>query len=122
MADTRKIDEKPAAGGPSPSTMPTLVPDLPDRRYRTLKQPGETASQGDFGEVSIWRLPKVIAAVGLTKSGIYSAIHHDGFPKPIRLGRRAVGWRAIDVVNWLEARPYSPSRRHLPLTKPGFRA
>ena len=25
------------------------------------------------------------------------------FPRPVRIGRRAVGWRAEDIENWFDA-------------------
>jgi prophage regulatory protein len=29
------------------------------------------------------------------------------FPKPVKLGKRAVGWRASDIAAWLESRSES---------------
>jgi prophage regulatory protein len=31
------------------------------------------------------------------------------FPRPIRLGKRAVGWRERDVTEWLESREQAVS-------------
>ena len=39
--------------------------------------------------------------LGLSRSAIYQMVADGLFPKPIKLGRRAVGWRADDVENWL---------------------
>ena len=39
--------------------------------------------------------------LGLSRSSIYQMVADGLFPKPIKLGRRAVGWRADDVENWL---------------------
>lgn len=50
------------------------------------------------------RLPAVKAWVGLSRSTIYAMIAEGEFPKPIKLGKRAVGWRESDVANWLEGR------------------
>jgi len=29
------------------------------------------------------------------------------FPRPVKLGKRAVGWRASDITAWLESREES---------------
>lgn len=48
------------------------------------------------------RLPSVIALTELSRSTIYSAIQEGRFPRPVRVGRRAVRWRAQDIRLWLE--------------------
>ena len=53
----------------------------------------------------------VRALVGASKSTIYSLIKRDGFPKPIRLGSRAVRWYEAEIVAWLDARPRGGSDR-----------
>ena len=40
--------------------------------------------------------------LGLTRSSIYKMMEDGEFPRPIKLGRRAVGWRADEVANWLD--------------------
>lgn len=40
--------------------------------------------------------------LGLTRSSIYKMMENGEFPRPIKLGRRAVGWRADEVANWLD--------------------
>ena len=41
--------------------------------------------------------------LGLSRSSIYKMVADGLFPKPIKLGSRAVGWRAEEVENWLIA-------------------
>lgn len=55
--------------------------------------------------VQILRRPEVERTTGLSRSTIYKAMTENAFPKPIRIGRRAVGWRQADIMNWLETRP-----------------
>ncbi len=52
----------------------------------------------------IYRRPDVETLVGLSRSTIYAMIADGTFPKPIKLGKRAVGWRQSDVLSWLESR------------------
>jgi len=41
--------------------------------------------------------------LGLSRSTIYRMMNHGEFPRPARIGRRAVGWRSSDVEEWLKA-------------------
>ena len=51
---------------------------------------------------SIVRLNGVCFQTGLSKSTIYDQIKKGTFPKPIRLGARAVGWLQGDIHAWIE--------------------
>ena len=53
----------------------------------------------------ILRLPAVKARTGLSRSTIYQRIREGkgDFPKPVNLGKRAVGWLASEVDAWLAA-------------------
>lgn len=59
---------------------------------------------------SILRLPQVVAITGFKKSTIYnflnakSAYHDPAFPRPRKLGKRAVGWLASDIFEWVASR------------------
>lgn len=52
----------------------------------------------------ILRLPAVKARTGLSRSTIYQRIGEGQFPRPVKLGPRAVGWLETDVDAWLDAR------------------
>ncbi|MCH7343941.1 AlpA family transcriptional regulator [Pelomonas sp. CA6] len=60
--------------------------------------------------LTILRLPAVKKATGLGRSSIYAKLkmggdHYDPtFPRPIRLGLAAVGWRSDELHAWLESR------------------
>jgi prophage regulatory protein len=53
----------------------------------------------------ILRRPDVEKLTGLSRSTIYSMISEGAFPRPIRLGKRAVGWPASEIEEWLQSRP-----------------
>ncbi len=40
---------------------------------------------------------------GLSKSGIYSKVKNKTFPKPLKIGPRAVAWRKNDVELWIRS-------------------
>jgi prophage regulatory protein len=52
----------------------------------------------------ILRLPDVIARTGLCRSSIYALASKGGFPPPIRLGERSVGWLSSEVERWIDDR------------------
>ena len=51
----------------------------------------------------ILRLPAVKARTGLSRSTIYQRVREGTFPRPVNLGKRAVGWLASEVDAWLAA-------------------
>ena len=48
----------------------------------------------------IYRLPDVMNMTGLSRSSIYLRISTNEFPKPVKLGRRAVGWPEDSIIAW----------------------
>lgn len=48
--------------------------------------------------LTILRLPSVKAETGYSRSTIYLRITEGLWPKPIRLGARAVGWLASEIA------------------------
>ena len=50
----------------------------------------------------ILRRSSVEELIGLSRSSIYAMMANNEFPKQVKLGRRAVGWREDDIQNWLE--------------------
>ena len=52
----------------------------------------------------ILRRSEIETVIGLSRSGIYNMMAEGTFPKPMRLGRRAVGWLESDVTDWLSNR------------------
>lgn len=52
----------------------------------------------------IFRRPDVETMTGLSRSTLYAMMAEGTFPKPVKLGKRAVGWREADLSNWLESR------------------
>jgi prophage regulatory protein len=58
------------------------------------------------------RRPAVEAATGLSRSSIYAMMDSGEFPRPIRIGRRAVAWPESAVLAWLADRPSAvPARK-----------
>ena len=56
---------------------------------------------------TLMKRPEVEAAVGLSCASLYRLMSCGEFPRPIKIGQRAVRWRAEDVAAYLETRPES---------------
>jgi prophage regulatory protein len=54
--------------------------------------------------MSVFRLPQVLQATALSRSTVYAMMADDRFPKPMKLGERAVGWPEAEIAAWLESR------------------
>lgn len=50
-------------------------------------------------------LHQVKQLLQMSRSSIYAAIADGDFPKPIRVGRRAVRWFANEIDAWVKSRP-----------------
>ena len=51
------------------------------------------------------RLPAVLKVTGLGRSTVYRMVAENTFPAPVKLAKRAVGWRHDDVQQWTAGRP-----------------
>ena len=54
--------------------------------------------------VVMLRLREVMRVTGLARSTVYKLIHDGKFPRPIKLGARAVAWRSDAVNGWIQDR------------------
>ena len=52
----------------------------------------------------ILRRPEVETRTGLSRSTLYAQMAEGAFPKPVRLGKRAVGWTESTISEWLDSR------------------
>ena len=53
---------------------------------------------------TILRLPNVKSRTGLSRSTLYLMMAEGRFPRPIKLGDRAVGWSEAEIAAWIDAR------------------
>lgn len=51
------------------------------------------------------RLPEVLQKTGLKKSSIYASAKAGTFPKPVKVGARAIAWYAHEVDEWINELP-----------------
>jgi prophage regulatory protein len=52
----------------------------------------------------VLRRRAVETMTGLARSTIYERMASGGFPRPIHLGPRSVGWLANEIEDWIVAR------------------
>ncbi len=53
----------------------------------------------------LMRLEEVLSYTGLSRSELYRQIQEETFPRPVRVGKRAVRWRESEVEEWIAERP-----------------
>ena len=51
------------------------------------------------------RRPEIEQRCGLTRSTIYRLMDDDRFPRPVRVGPKAVRWLESDIDAWVASRP-----------------
>jgi len=49
----------------------------------------------------IFRIKTVCEITGLPKSTVYAKMLNGEFPRPVKLGRRAVGWKSEELKAWI---------------------
>ena len=57
-----------------------------------------------------FRIRDVEKFTGLSRASIYRLMREGKFPRPVRLGERAVEWTIDDLELWAEHRPKASSR------------
>ena len=68
---------------------------------RKTGERGMTIAHGSH----LLRRPEVERLTGLSRPTIYRQMAEGLFPRPRRIGRRAVAWLASDVEAWAASRP-----------------
>lgn len=51
------------------------------------------------------RRSEVEKITGLSRTSIYRMMNDNEFPRPLRIGKRSVAWREVDLTEWLENLP-----------------
>jgi prophage regulatory protein len=54
----------------------------------------------------LMRKKEVLAAIGMKATWLHAEIKAGRFPKPVKIGARAIAWRRSDIEKWLNARTY----------------
>ena len=56
-------------------------------------------------EERLLNVREVTELIGVSKSTLHRMVSANRFPRPIRVGLRAVRWRLSEVLAWMESRP-----------------
>lgn len=54
--------------------------------------------------MQLLRLPQTLAKTGLTRTALYAAVNAGRFPKPVKIGAKAVAWSAEELDSWIADR------------------
>ena len=58
----------------------------------------------EYSAPTVLRRRQVEELTGLARSTIYELMHRGLFPVPVRLSKRAVGWRYREIEAWINSR------------------
>lgn len=53
----------------------------------------------------LFRWETVQTLTGMKKSAAYAEMAAGRFPRPVRIGQKAVAWRASEIAAWIDSRP-----------------
>ncbi len=53
---------------------------------------------------TLYRLDSVLEKTGSSRSFIYAEIKNGSFPKPLKIGKRAVAWTAASIDAWIDTK------------------
>ena len=59
------------------------------------------------GETTLLTRRQIEAKFQLSRSAIYQMMSQGRFPRPLRLGKKCVRWRAQDIEHYIESLPVS---------------
>lgn len=106
------LSRSPVPSFSSPSWVTKVQSQLVHEVHKSVHVPGSDADHvviGDHHESKvIIRLPKLKHLLGVSRSTVYlrlnpkSKYYDPMFPKPIRLGAKAVGWLLSDVYAYID--------------------
>lgn len=69
----------------------------------------ETRQQATEAQTAMFvRMAAVVHMTGLCRSTIYRMMAEHKFPSPVRLAKRAIAWRRVDLDQWSAGRPTVP--------------
>lgn len=63
------------------------------------------------GPLVILRRKQVTERTGLPTSTLYALMSRSEFPRPVRLGAKAVGWRSDHIEAWIASRQQAVQQR-----------
>jgi prophage regulatory protein len=55
-------------------------------------------------QITLLRLPAVLALTGLKKTTLYALIKRGEFPSPISLTKRTKAWPSNEIYGWIDSR------------------
>ena len=52
----------------------------------------------------IMRMTDVCSELGVSRASVYRLLESESFPKPLKLGKRAIGWERDHIQQWVKSR------------------
>mgnify|MGYP003682843321 CR=1 FL=1 len=61
--------------------------------------------ESDSSSERLIRQSELLKLTSKSRSSLYREINEGTFPAPVRIGKRAVAWRASEVYSWMDNLP-----------------
>jgi prophage regulatory protein len=81
-----------------------MTEDQAKRAAAKVAKAAAAISAGTTGGEVLYRKPAVLLLTGMGATWLHTEIKAGKFPKPVKLGSRAVAWRRSEVHAWLSSR------------------
>ena len=75
------------------------------------KAKNESQPKAPGNEDHLIRQPELLKLTSKSRSALYREINEGTFPAPVKIGKRAVAWRASEVYAWINDRPKTVCKR-----------
>lgn len=69
----------------------------PSGKHRNVTATAGALSNLQSSEISLLRLPSVLARIPVSRSGWWAGVKTGRYPQPIRISPRCVAWRSSDI-------------------------
>ncbi len=66
---------------------------------------GKRQNSAQTDDYRLLRLPEVLYRCGISRYALYEMVAQEQFLPPVRIGVQSVGWRATDIIEWIDSRP-----------------
>ena len=78
---------------------------IPHLKRKPRRQEKRTRAMAEAKAQELLRRQDVERRFGVSRSWIYCEMRAGRFPEPIRIGKRAVRWKVVDLDEWAAGRP-----------------
>ena len=81
-----------------PARRSSLKKPIPSGKHRNVTATAGALLVPQNQDIALWRLPKVLALIPVSRSGWWAGVKTGRYPQPVKLSTRCVAWRSQDIA------------------------